>query len=348
MTAAAGMISSLGPWQVLLGLLLVCAMIVACAALFFEVLPRLWRPLEAGSELYNLIGHFYDASSPIWESVWGEHMHSGFYPLGVDTSKWTQKMHVEAQHRMMEELVSLWTPPVPNKTVRVLDMGCGVGGSSRFLYRHLKELQKTPEIVGITLSSYQCQRATQYTTACKEIECGTVTFQVANAMHTAFPDHSFDLIWSLESGEHMPDKHAWLQEVHRLLRPGGVFLCATWCHREEDKQQLSSSEIRLLGRICKNYALPAFVPVSIYGKFAETLNFTGFDKSAQSWTANVLPFWPAVLRSALRPSSLFRLVLALPFGGWTTIKGAITAFLMLHGFSMGTLNFGVFAIRTRS
>lgn len=33
-----------------------------------------------------------------------------------------------------------------------------------------------------------------------------VSFQVADALKQPFPDGQFDLVWSMESGEHMPDK----------------------------------------------------------------------------------------------------------------------------------------------
>lgn len=33
-----------------------------------------------------------------------------------------------------------------------------------------------------------------------------VSFQVADALNQPFPDGKFDLVWSMESGEHMPDK----------------------------------------------------------------------------------------------------------------------------------------------
>ena len=32
--------------------------------------------------LYKQIQEFYDASSSLWEQIWGEHMHHGYY--GVD------------------------------------------------------------------------------------------------------------------------------------------------------------------------------------------------------------------------------------------------------------------------
>ena len=33
-----------------------------------------------------------------------------------------------------------------------------------------------------------------------------VVFQVADALNQPFPDGHFDLVWAMESGEHMPDK----------------------------------------------------------------------------------------------------------------------------------------------
>nr|ABF73021.1 plastid gamma-tocopherol O-methyltransferase protein precursor [Karenia brevis] len=321
--------------------------ILVLAVIFHQVvLPSTWTPLSAGDELYGGIAHFYDHSTSIWEKVWGEHLHAGWYSEGEDVSSWTQENHTEAQVRMMEQLLELWPWGVPDKSrLRVLDMGCGLGGSSRFLYRNLSALGVHVEVIGITLSPWQQERATAITNHSKDIPKGEVTFQVANALSTGFAAQSFDIIWSLESAEHFPTKDLWLREVHRLLVPGGTLLCATWCHRETAEKPLWDSEKVLLGRISKNYMLPDWVPLSEYGRLSNTLGFVGFEASQRSWTVNVIPFWRAVIWSALRPSTLLRVLVALPFGGWTLIKGAITALLMMQGFQEGTLNLGVFSVK---
>ena len=57
--------------------------------------------------------------------------------------------------------------------------------------------------------------------------------QVMDALAMEFPDNSFDLVWACESGEHMPDKAAYVAEMSRVLKPGGTLVIATWCQREE-------------------------------------------------------------------------------------------------------------------
>lgn len=42
-----------------------------------------------------------------------------------------------------------------------------------------------------------------------------------DALAMEFPDDSFDLVWACESGEHMPDKKAYVEEMARVLAPGG-------------------------------------------------------------------------------------------------------------------------------
>lgn len=37
--------------------------------------------------------------------------------------------------------------------------------------------------------------------------------QVMDALKMEFPDNSFDLVWACESGEHMPDKKAYVDEM---------------------------------------------------------------------------------------------------------------------------------------
>lgn len=54
-----------------------------------------------------------------------------------------------------------------------------------------------------------------------------------DALDMAYPDNSFDLVWACESGEHMPDKKKYVDEMIRVLKPGGTLVIACWCQREQ-------------------------------------------------------------------------------------------------------------------
>jgi hypothetical protein len=68
---------------------------------------------------------FYDQSSGLWEDVWGEHMHHGFYEKGGGD----KKSRVGAQIDMIENLLDF---AGVERASRMVDVGCGIGGSSRF------------------------------------------------------------------------------------------------------------------------------------------------------------------------------------------------------------------------
>jgi hypothetical protein len=52
------------------------------------------------STLNEGIATFYDESSELWESMWGEHMHHGYYPKNA-----SPKSNQEAQIDMIEEVL---------------------------------------------------------------------------------------------------------------------------------------------------------------------------------------------------------------------------------------------------
>lgn len=63
------------------------------------------------------------------------------------------------------------------------------------------------------------RRFPEYEDRCREISDDQVCFD----------SETFDVILSVEVMEHVPDLHAYLTEVHRLLEPGGCFVWTTPC-----------------------------------------------------------------------------------------------------------------------
>lgn len=271
--------------------------------------------------LQQRIQRFYDASSGLWEQVWGEHMHHGYY--GRDGRATPERR--QAQIDLIETLVS-WAGVTTAR--QILDVGCGIGGSTLYLARRYQA-----QAVGITLSPVQAKRATER--AKDQGLAAQATFQVADAMQMPFPDQHFDLVWSLESGEHMPDKACFLAECVRVLRPGGTLILATWCHRPIGNQPLTPSEQQALAQLYRLYHLPYVIALDDYQHLAQSLGLQGIQ--ADDWSVAVAPFWDAVIASIWDPAVLWRLLRA----GWMTVQGARATYVMRRGYRTGLIRFGV-------
>ncbi len=279
------------------------------------------------NDLYQQIQQFYDASSGLWESIWGEHMHHGYY--GVDGKKEIDRR--QAQIDLIEELLR-WSgcDNSDGQTLKVIDIGCGIGGSSLYLAEKLPA-----EVVGITLSPVQANRA-QERAAAAGLKDRT-TFKVANALAIPYEDNTFDVVWTLESGEHMPDKTKFLQECYRVLKPGGRLIFATWCHRPTDGEAgfLTPAEIRHLDQIYEVYCLPYVISLPEYEAITTACGFQGMRST--DWSLAVAPFWDVVIDSSITPEAILGLFKA----GWKTIQAALSLKLMSQGYARGLIRFGL-------
>ena len=296
------------------------------------------------STLYQQIQELYDASSGLWEQVWGEHMHHGYY--GADGN--LKKERRQAQIDLIEELLG-WAGVPSNQALcepyRILDVGCGIGGSTLYLTEKFGSIAQNNlkldggvdrvTATGITLSPVQANRAIERAKIAG-LE-SNVNFLVADALNMPFPDESFDLVWSLESGEHMPDKIKFLQECCRVLKPGGTLILATWCHRPlgESAGELTDAERKELAEIYRVYALPYVISLPEYEEIVRSLPFTSIRTA--DWSKAVAPFWDVVIDSAFTPSAIWGLLTS----GWTTIQAALALSLMSRGYQSGLIRFGL-------
>ncbi len=151
-----------------------------------------------------------------------------------------KKNFIEAKYDFIDEMMMLGgiEPKASTEEIKVLDVGCGVGGTSRYL---AKKLGSKASVTGITLSPNQVKRATELAT---EQNVDNAQFTVMNALEMEFEDNSFDIVWACESGEHMPDKEAYINEMMRVLKPGGKFVMATWCQRDDREVPFSEKDER--------------------------------------------------------------------------------------------------------
>ena len=154
------------------------------------------------------IAEYYDLASPYYRSMWGDHIHHGYWIRG-DESKET------AQIQLIEHLAQL----ANIKTgLRILDIGCGFGGSSLYLTK-----KYGVNSTGITISPVQVQMAKE--AAAKTNLDASFLLMDAEDMQFAQP---FDLLWSVESISHYHDPRRFFASAVKFLKPGGHFALTDW------------------------------------------------------------------------------------------------------------------------
>ncbi len=114
---------------------------------------------------------------------------------------------------------------------KVLDAGCGIGGSSIWMAKNHGNTMKA-----ITISAKQAHYAGLH--AKRHGVAELVEFDVSDFCNTPYPDESFDVVWGLESVCHALDKGDFLREAYRLLRKGGrVVVCDGFLTKTEISDQ---------------------------------------------------------------------------------------------------------------
>ncbi len=102
-----------------------------------------------------------------------------------------------------------------NSTMRVLDVGSGVGGTSRCLAQAFG-----CHVTGIDLTDEYCHAAAMLSRRTGLAEL--VDYRQGDATNLPFPDASFDVVWSEHVAMNIPDKPALYREMYRVLKPGGT------------------------------------------------------------------------------------------------------------------------------
>lgn len=103
--------------------------------------------------------------------------------------------------------------------MHVLDLGCGIGGASRFL-----AAEYGCRVTGVDLTQEYVEAAELLTARCGL--AGRIEFHLADALHLPFDGGAFDHVWCHNVTMNIADKKALAAEVARVLKPGGRFSCA--------------------------------------------------------------------------------------------------------------------------
>jgi SAM-dependent methyltransferase len=137
----------------------------------------------------------------------------GLDPEGLrpEDLKPVESLHIGGWQATEDLLARLHVP----RGARVLDIGCGIGGTARTL-----AVQHGAIVTGIDLTPEFVAAAADLS---RRAGVEGVTFREASATALPFEDESFDLATMLHVGMNVADKPALLREVARVLNPGGSF-----------------------------------------------------------------------------------------------------------------------------
>jgi len=307
----------------------------ACIAALGALFVWLARVLNTPSRVYdreaNTVGREYDAwtSEGILEYYWGEHIHLGWYGESERSGPfYGGKDFIEAKYDFIDKMLGFSQTEAP---ATVLDVGCGIGGTSRYIAKKFPEAQVT----GITISPEQQRRATQLAA---ERGVANAKFELCDALAMTYPDNSFDLVWACESGEHMPDKEKYVQEMARVLKPGGRIVIATWCQRDFAKGgEFTPKERKTLDYLYGEWTHPYFISVEEYGRIMQRTG--SLDQIiTDDWATETIPAWRhSVWVGVWDPWP----VVKRPYLWWKVVRDAWCLEVMHRAFTDGLMEYGM-------
>ncbi|KAF2473526.1 uncharacterized protein BDR25DRAFT_333045 [Lindgomyces ingoldianus] len=179
-------------------------------------------------EYATLTRHYYNLATDLYEYGWGQSFHFCRFAYGEPFYQ-----AIARHEHYLAHMMGL------RDDMRVLDVGCGVGGPAREMVKF-----SGANVIGLNNNDYQIERATRY--AQKEGLSHKLKFTKGDFMQMSFPDNSFDAVYAIEATVHAPSLEGIYSQIFRVLKPGGVFGVYEWLMTDSyDNENPHHREIRL-------------------------------------------------------------------------------------------------------
>ncbi len=218
---------------------------------------------EAVASHYDELDHFY-------RDVWGDHVHHGLWLRGDES----RAQAVE----QLADLVARQAQAGPG--VRVCDIGCGYGATSRLL------AARGAEVTAVTISPAQFAFASAHQPATANPQ-----FLLGDWLENDLPAESFDAAIAIESSEHMPDLRGFFEQAARVLQSDGRLVICAWLSADQPSPR---AQRWLLEPICREGRMPQMGTVSDYKELGEQTGFRLLEFA--DITQGVARTWPAIVR----------------------------------------------------
>ena len=225
----------------------------------------------------STIRSHYQLGTVFYRLLWGPHIHHGLWTADESAAV--------AQCQLTDTLAEMGEIGSGDK---VLDVGCGMGGSSIRL-----ALKRKGEVTGITLSPIQRHWAAA--SAAVRGARSRTRFLAADAETVQFDPESFGVIWSVECTEHLFDKPEFFRRASSWLRPGGRLVITVWFEGDE---ATSPEQRQMVEEVCTRFVCPSLATRQDYARWIES---SGLHVTQNvDWTARVLKTWEICKRRVQR------------------------------------------------
>ena len=208
--------------------------------------------MEAIAPLTRDVRKHYDRISRLYQMFWGDHIHHGYWD-GEESPAQARET------KLVEKLIEF---AGIKSGSRVLDVGCGVGGSSVWLAKNFG-----CSVVGLTLSPVQAKiargRARRFKVSTGRRFYGGGRQSSGDALADAF-----DAVWVIECSEHLKDKSQFIKRCYETLKPNGVLAICAWLDKSS-----SEDEKRLVADVCDRMICPSLGRLDDYRRWMEESGF---------------------------------------------------------------------------
>ena len=263
--------------------------------------------------------NYFDNAMPIYQLYSKNHLHFGIWNRTTESK--------EESLLNLTKFVCKLLDIQPGD--RILDAGCGVGGSSNYIASTYGV-----STIGINISRLQLHKARQLAHHMKNRSL--IKYYQQDYTKTFFPASSFTKIFGIESICHTPDKGKFLDEAYRLLKNEGKLVVADGFRKRED---LNEMEKTLLRRFFKGWAVPN---LETFDSFRQKLRSSQFSNiNCHDITDNIGKSSWRIHRSAKRAYPILYLLTKLKFINnalFDHCEGAYTQKLLID---RGILRYGV-------
>lgn len=270
--------------------------------------------MAATDQSIALARDYYDSAEAddFYRTIWGgEDIHVGLYDQGPDIS--------DASRRTVERMAAR-AGTLQGK--HVLDLGSGYGGAARVLARRYGA-----QVTCLNLSAVENERNRELTH-----EAGLddkITVVDGSFDSVPFEASTFDLVWSQDAILHAPDRRAVLDEIARVLKPGGEFIFT------DPMQADTLRDPTPLKPIYDRIHLPDLASIGFY---REELSARGFEEvSVEELTGHMQTHYTRITeeldarRSELGASDVFVNRMLKGLGHWVTgAKEGLLAWGIMH------------------